>query len=603
MHEHHHKCAGFIAHETEADALDAASGTLARRADAPQIVYTINNHAAVNPMIAEVSEQQNRQTIIDLSAFPNRRYNQTSGTNSANWIKNKWTQLAAGRSDITVEFFTHPAATSPQPSVIMTVQGTTLPNEVVVLGGHQDSINGSSATANAPGADDDASGIASLTEVIRVMVAKNFRPQRTVKFMAYAAEEVGLRGSAAIAANYQTTGVNVVGVLQLDMTNYKGSAADIVIITDRTDAAQNQFLRDLITAYQPNLTTINNTCGYACSDHASWNSRGFVASMPFEARINPVEDNPFIHTANDTIDKSGNNANHAIKFTKLAVSYMGELAKGALLIVDPNRTKFDYDGDGKADISVFRSSNGAWYLNQSTAGIAGISFGQASDKIVPADYDGDGKTDVAVYRGGTWYLNRSTAGFTGITFGAADDVPVPADYDGDLKADVAVFRPSNATWYLLQSTAGLASVTFGLAEDKPVPADYDGDGKANVAMFRPSTTTWYTSTNPANNYGAIRFGEATDKLVPSDYDGDGKADVAVFRNGTWYIQRSNLGFTGISFGAAGDVPVAADYDGDGKSDAAVFRGGTWYLNRSTSGFAGAAFGASDDVPTPSAFIP
>ncbi len=266
------------------------------------------------------------------------------------------------------------------------------------------------------------------------------------------------------------------------------------------------------------------------------------------------------------------------------------------------KTPFDFDGDGKADVSVFRSDNGAWYLQQSQNGFTGVSFGQNGDRIAPADYDGDGKTDVAVYRGGTWYLQRSSLGFTGVAFGEASDIPMPADYDGDGKADIAVFRPSNGTWYVQRSQLGFTGVSFGQAGDVPAAADYDGDGKSDVAVFRGGT--WYIQRSQLGFTG-VQFGESTDKPVAADYDGDGKTDIAVFRpsNGAWYLQRSQAGFTGVSFGIGTDLPVPADYDGDGKADVAVFRNGTWYLQRSTQGFTGVSFGTATDKPVPNAFIP
>jgi len=82
-------------------------------------------------------------------------------------------------------------------------------------------------------------------------------------------------------------------------------------------------------------------------------------------------------------------------------------------------------------------------------------------------------------------------------------------------------------------------------------------------------------------------------------------DIAVFRpsNGTWYLQRSQAGFTGIAFGSGTDLPTPADYDGDGKADVTVFRNGTWYSQRSAAGFTGIQFGAATDKPIPNAFVP
>lgn len=611
MHEHFDKCAGFGAHETKEAAIESVRNSFSADLDRAFVDYTIDNAANVTPMISEAQETNVRQMIADLSAFPNRRYNQTSGTESANFIKNKWTALAQGRSDITVDFFTHPTATSPQPSVVLTIQGTTFPTEEIVLGAHQDSINQSSSTASAPGADDDASGVASLTEAIRVIVQKNFRPARTVKFMAYAAEEVGLRGSAAIANDYRSRNVNVIGVLQLDMTGLKGTSnMDFAIVTDFTNAAQNTFVTNLATTYLPTLAVGTTTCGYRCSDHASWTSSNYPSTFPHESTL--ANSNNLIHTANDTLANLNNSGAHAVKFTKLGLAFVGELAKGAIQpTTAPRPARMDFDGDGKSDIGIFRPAGGEWWISKSSNNsTTALQFGESTDKITPGDYTGDGKADVSFWRAstGTWYVLRSENNtFYGFTFGTNGDIPAPADFDGDGKIDPALFRSSNSSWFIQLSSGGTRIESFGQNGDVPAISDYDGDNKADIAIYRPAGGEWWISKSTGGIL-ALQFGESTDKPVAGDYTGDGKADVAFFRpsNGTWYILRSeNFSFYGFPFGANGDVPAPGDYDGDGKMDAGVFRAstGSWYLLRSTAGFIGVGFGTNNDLPVESAFVP
>ena len=101
-----------------------------------------------------------------------------------------------------------------------------------------------------------------------------------------------------------------------------------------------------------------------------------------------------------------------------------------------------------------------------------VRFGLPTDKLVPADYDGDGKADVAVWRpsDGYWYrLNSRDNSFNATRFGLSDDKATPADYDGDGKTDIAVFRPSNGVWYLQRSTEGFIAQQFGAANDIPIP--------------------------------------------------------------------------------------------------------------------------------------
>ena len=250
----------------------------------------------------------------------------------------------------------------------------------------------------------------------------------------------------------------------------------------------------------------------------------------------------------------------------------------------------DFDGDGRVDVTVFRPSDGTWYINYGSTSAA-FQWGDSADRPTLGDYDGDGRTDLAVYRpaGGTWHIVHSSTGAgTTIAWGnALDDVAVPGDYDGDGKTDLAVFRPSTATWLILQSATGTtATLPWGTSGDLPVPGDYNGDGKIDVAVFRPSTGIWYVSFTGGGGV-EIPWGTSDDIPVPGDYDGDGATDIAVFRpsDSTWYVRSIIPGTAAtVPWGAAADLPVPGDYNGDAITDIAVFRPSTatWYVLMSGS---------------------
>ena len=280
----------------------------------------------------------------------------------------------------------------------------------------------------------------------------------------------------------------------------------------------------------------------------------------------------------------------------------------------PNlRPIFDFDGDDKTDISIFRPSNFEWWINRSSdSTVWAGTFGAVTEPgtPVPADFTGDGKTDIAVRRSnGDWFVLRSE-NFTYYSFpfgfGPDFDIPVVGYFNADNKADVAVFRHASSFWFVQYTDGGSDLFQFGTDGDRPVTGDFDADGITDIGIFRPSNGQWWLRRSTAGVI-AYQFGTATDKTVPGDYTGDGKTDVAFWRPGTgeWFVLRSeDLSYYAVPFGASGDLPVPGDYDGDGRSDRAVFRPLTanWYIDRSSAGILIQNFGSSSDTPVPNVFV-
>jgi bacterial leucyl aminopeptidase len=327
MHREFNVCGGFLNFSKKSEAIKHLENELDEVSNKINLnSYNISEQNLVKELIKNVQEKSIYNTIEKLSSFHNRYYKSQTGLEALQWIFSTWSSIVDSREDISVEYFKHLGWK--QPSVILTINGNELKDEVVIVGGHADSISGyfGQSSNRAPGADDNASGIATITEALTVLINGNFKPKRTIKFMAYAAEEVGLLGSKEIAKDYKNKSINVVGVLQLDMTNFKGSNKDIYLISDNTNNSLNKFVGSLIDEYLK-ISWGYSSCGYACSDHASWHNKDFPASFPFEASKKGM--NKKIHTKKDLLDVSGHSADHATNFSKLTVSFLIEMAKSS----------------------------------------------------------------------------------------------------------------------------------------------------------------------------------------------------------------------------------------------------------------------------------
>jgi hypothetical protein len=305
-------------------------------------------------------------------------------------------------------------------------------------------------------------------------------------------------------------------------------------------------------------------------------------SQTLEVSFSPTF--PGVFSATFSINHNGGNQATPLNILLSGATPIGWGLRGDIPIPQ------DYDGDRKADISVWRPSLGNWYILSSMdpTSIPGLSgfvpaWGMPGDRPVPGDYDGDGKADLAVFRPSTqtWLIQGSSGGIITENFGAAGDIPVPGDYDGDGKTDLTIFRPSTGEWEIKPSGGtSIIQVLWGLSGDLPVPGDYDGDGKMDLAVWRPRDGSWNILFS-AGGSTRISWGLSRDRPVPGDYDGDRKMDLAIWRprDGSWNILFSSGGFTTTAWGLSGDIPVPADYNGDGKVDIGVWRPdeGVWYI--------------------------
>ncbi|MEN9723041.1 MAG: hypothetical protein RJB38_1027 [Pseudomonadota bacterium] len=284
----------------------------------------------IQALLDSVSEARLRETVLWMSSFHDRYYRSRTPNLAVNELKSRIESIVAkGSLAATANLIPHQGTS--QQSIRVRIAGRKQPEKTVILGAHLDSINRSWSETRAPGADDNASGSANLIEALQLILTQP-QPDRSIEFFWYAGEEGGLIGSSEIAQAYASTHREVIGVLQLDMTLYPGDGEFVLgSMTDFTSPALRQWLGELNQTYL-GAKIIDDQCGYACSDHASWHRQGFPAIMPFESTGDRMF--PDLHTVNDVIDHRSN-FKHSALFSKLAIAFALELAATAEMRQSP----------------------------------------------------------------------------------------------------------------------------------------------------------------------------------------------------------------------------------------------------------------------------
>ncbi|KIM21706.1 hypothetical protein M408DRAFT_333314 [Serendipita vermifera MAFF 305830] len=286
------------------------------------------HQAQVKPVIATLSQANLKTDLAELTSYKTRYYKSATGASSANALLAKLQTIASSAPGtggaVSVSSFAH---TWGMPSIIAKIAGTNASGAITIVGAHLDSINQANpASGVSAGADDNGSGCVNLIEAFRKLVAAGFKPTNPVEFHWYSGEEAGLLGSAAVSTSYSKANKAINAYMNLDMTAWlqTGTTPQIGFVSDRTNAGLTTFTKKLVPEYLSGVIATTDSCGYACSDHASWNSLGYAAVYPFES-ITQYE-NPNIHTATDTSTSVQFSFAHAHEFTKLVVAFLMELA-------------------------------------------------------------------------------------------------------------------------------------------------------------------------------------------------------------------------------------------------------------------------------------
>jgi hypothetical protein len=263
-----------------------------------------NHGLLIQGLIEDVSQAQLYDTIRDLQdddAIPGwdglgSRYSFAPGLGD----KREYIRTRMEQAGLTVGDQTFRLAGTTQVNLEGTLPGWAPGEELVyILCAHYDSKSDDPEHI-APGADDNASGVAGLLEAARILGRYRFR--HTLRFVAFAVEEQKLTGSRLYVQAARAAGAQIGGVINLDMIAWNRHGSDVMEVYARRgngSEALGVALTDAISVYGIALNPrYDAQAASGNSDHGNFWVEGYSAILVTDDTSVP---NPYYHTTGDTV--------------------------------------------------------------------------------------------------------------------------------------------------------------------------------------------------------------------------------------------------------------------------------------------------------------
>ena len=280
----------------------------------------------IRALMDSVSIDSIKSYIEHLSSYHTRRYDSRYIWDVQDWLIGRYQEMD-GIDTVMLHDFPVPYFEAGTADNILAVQwGAKTPQEFVICGAHYDSWNADGYdpdTIRSPGADDNASGVAGILETARLLSKCTF--DRTIIYANWCAEEIGLVGSAAYAADCAAQNMDIVAYFNLDMTGYLEEGTDIHVHLMYTtqDSLLGDYAINLSHTYFPDMPIRQNWLAWGDSDYSSFNRNGYAAIHPFE---DVHSSSPFIHTRSDILGLSVNNLEQSKRFTEFNLGMVATMA-------------------------------------------------------------------------------------------------------------------------------------------------------------------------------------------------------------------------------------------------------------------------------------